>query len=114
MSDNVKLVRRAWEAALGGDLDTVAGLLADDVRWHAAGDADGGCHNRAQALRWMRAAIERGAAAQVLEVRELDERRVLVVLERAGAGEPHAQVVTVRAGRIAEMVVHPTASLAEA
>jgi hypothetical protein len=91
MSDNVNLVRRAWEAALAGDVDAVAGLLAEGVRWHAAGDADGGCQNRTQALRWMRAAIERGAAARVLELRELDERRVLVVLERAGAPEPHAQ-----------------------
>lgn len=114
MSDNVNLVRRAWEAALAGDVNAVAGFLAEDVRWHAVGDADGGCHNRAQALRWMRAAIERGAAAHVLELRELDEQRVLVTLERAGAPEPHAQVVTVEAGKIAEMVVYPTTSLAEA
>jgi ketosteroid isomerase-like protein len=111
MSDNVNLVRRAWEAALGGDVDTVAALLAEDVRWHAAGDPQGGCQNRAQALGWMRAAIERGAAAQVLELRELDEERVLVVLERTGADEPHAQVVTVRAGKIAEMVVYPSAAI---
>jgi ketosteroid isomerase-like protein len=114
MSDNVNLVRRAWEAALASDLDTVAGLLADEVRWHPAGDAAGGCQNRTQALRWMRAAIERGAVARLLELRELDEQRVLVVLERAGAPEPHAQVVTVDAGKIAEIVVYPTASLAEA
>jgi ketosteroid isomerase-like protein len=114
MSDNVDLVRRAWTAALGGDVDTVAGLLAEDVRWHAAGDDAGGCRNRAQALEWMRAAIERGAAVQVLELRELDDTRVLVMLKRAGADEPHAQVVTVLKGKIAEMVVYPPASVAEA
>jgi ketosteroid isomerase-like protein len=114
MNDNSELVRRAWEAALRDDLDTVAGLLAEDVRWHAVGDTDGGCQNRAQALRWMRATIERGAAARVLELRELDEHRVLVVLERAGAPEPHAQVVTIREGKIADIVVYPTASLTEA
>jgi hypothetical protein len=59
----------------------------------------------------MRDAIERGAAAQVLELRELDERRVLVLLERVGAEEPHAQIVTVRAGKIAELVVYPSASV---
>jgi ketosteroid isomerase-like protein len=113
VDDNSRLVRRAWEAALRGDLETVAGLLADDVRWHAAGYEDAGCHNRPQALRWMRAAIEGGATAELLELRELDDHRVLAVLRRAGAPEPHAQVVTVRDGKIAEMVVYPALSLVD-
>lgn len=108
VDDNLDLVRRGWEAAVRGDVETVAGLLAEDVRWHAAGDDSGGCQNRPEALQWMRAAIERGPAVEILEVQDLGENRVLVTLQRGGAPEAHAQVVTIRHGKIAEMVVYPT------
>ncbi len=108
MERAAELVRRGWEAALSGDLETVAGLLADDVRWHAAGHEDAGCQDRAQVLRWMRQALERGGA-EVSEVRALDAGRVLVVLRRRGAPDAHAQVVHVRDdGKISRMVVYPT------
>jgi ketosteroid isomerase-like protein len=108
MLTNVEIVRRGWHAAQEGDIEAVAGMLAEDIRWHAAGDDEGGCRNRAQALEWMSAAIARGAGASVLELRDLDDQRVLVVLQRPDAIEPHAQVVTIRDGKIAEIVVHAT------
>jgi ketosteroid isomerase-like protein len=108
MNDNVDLVRHAWDAALRGDLDAVGTLLADDVRWHGAGDPVYGCHDRAQTLRWLREVTLARGPAEVLEMTELDEHRVLVVIQRADEPEPHAQVLTVRDGKIAEAVVYPT------
>jgi ketosteroid isomerase-like protein len=36
--ENAQLYRRITEAFQGGDIDTVKGVLAPDVRWHEAGN----------------------------------------------------------------------------
>jgi ketosteroid isomerase-like protein len=114
---NVEAVRNAFAAVLEGDLDPVAGLLADDVRWHAAGDDGGGCQNRDQAMVWIGETIARGVRAEVLAVRALDDDRVLVLLQRnlrrdgdpsAETPAPHGQIVTFRDGKVTEIVVYPS------
>jgi SnoaL-like domain len=108
-------VSRGFDAASSGDLDTIAAMLSPDVSWHGAGDDNGGCRNREQALRWMREAIDRGISVELLDTRELPGDRVLLVLQRcrdpgcAEAPPPHAQIVSFRDGLITEMVVYPTA-----
>ena len=109
---NVELVRRGFEAAARGDLDAVAALLDEDVYWGAEGG--GGCHDRKQALRWMRQAIAGGLTVAPLEARELPDGRMLIVLQRSGSDEaepapPHAQLVSFRDGKISEILVYPTA-----
>lgn len=113
--ENVAAVRTAFTAVTGGDTDAVAGLLADDVRWHAAGDDGGGCQNRRQAVVWLGETIARGVTAEVLDVRALDEDRVLVLLQRnrrrdgdptAETPTPHGQIVTFRDGKVTEIVVY--------
>jgi hypothetical protein len=93
-------------------------MLAPEVRWHGAGDDQGGCQNREQALRWMSEGIARGIRVQLLEARELKDDRVLVLLQRNlpregdPSGEPpspHGQILTLRDGKITEMVAYPTA-----
>jgi ketosteroid isomerase-like protein len=118
---NLELVRRGFDAASRGDIDAVAGLLHDDVRWHGAGDEDGGCQNRAQTLRWMREGISRGVRVELVGARELPDGRVLLRLQRTAPREgetevppPHAQILSFRDGKIAEMVVYPTAEEAAA
>jgi hypothetical protein len=58
---NVERARRGYAAALRGDLDVIAELLDADVSWHG-GDpsAPGSCHDRGQALEFMRQAFGRG------------------------------------------------------
>ncbi|HTX30316.1 MAG TPA: nuclear transport factor 2 family protein [Solirubrobacteraceae bacterium] len=113
-TDHVEAVRSGFSAALEGDFDGVRRLLADDVHWYGAGgDPSDGCTDRRQALVWMGQAIARGIRAQVLDVRALDENRVLVLLERIPAAEsepdpPHAQIVTFRGGKVAEILVYPS------
>jgi ketosteroid isomerase-like protein len=117
---SVELVRRAWDAALRGDVEQLEPLLAPDLYWGAPGAGEYACHNREQALRWMREGIKRGVRARLLEVRELGDGRVLVVLQRLEGGTdaepapPHAQLIRVRDDQIAEMVVYPSPAEAEA
>jgi hypothetical protein len=115
----VEFVRRGFEAASRGDVDSISALLSPDVHWHGAGDEEGGCRDRRQALRWMREAIERGVRVELLDARELPDDRVLLVLRRQpGAAEappaPHGQILTFRDGLIADMAVYPTAEEAVA
>lgn len=113
----LELVRSGFEAASRGDVDSISALLSPDVHWHGAGDDEGGCRNRKQALRWMREGLERGVRVELLEARELPGDRVLLVLQRqpdeesepGDAPAPHGQIVTFRDGRIADMAVYPTA-----
>lgn len=115
-ASHVKAVRDAFGAALRGDIDSVSELLAEDVKWHGAGDDGGGCQSRAEALVWMGETIARGIRAEVLDVRAVDEDRVLVLLQRNERrdgdpnGElpsPHGQVVIFRGDKVAEIVVYP-------
>jgi uncharacterized protein len=112
---NVETVRNAFTAGLAGDIDAVAAVLAEDVRWHAAGDDGGGCQNRDQAIVWLGETIARGVRAEVLDVRALDANRVLVLLQRnlrrdgdptAQTPTPHGQIVTFRDGKVVEIVVY--------
>lgn len=115
MKSNLELVRRGFEAAGRGDLEAISAILADDVRWHGAGDDDGGCQNRQQALRWMGEALARGIELDLVEARELAGDRVLTVLQRrpdgtdTNAPPPHGQILTFRAGKVVDMTVYPTA-----
>ena len=114
---NVELVRSGWDAAARGDLDAVGELLAPDVRWHGAGDEVSGCHGREEALQFMRDAMSRGIRVSLIAARDLGGDRVMALLQRnlpreddqpGERPQPHAEIVTVRDGKIAEMVVYPT------
>ena len=58
----------------------------------------------------MRQAVASGASAELLEVRRLDEDRVLVLLRRMpdGDGDPpaHGQIVRFRGDQVSEIVVY--------
>ncbi len=117
-TDHVRIIRNAFAAAQRGDFDALSKVLADDVRWHGAGgDASWGCTNRQEALAWIGEAVARGVRAKVLDVRELDENRVLVLLQRSAGGEgdlrgesppPHGQIVTFRGDEVSEILVYPS------
>lgn len=115
---NVELVRRGFDAAARGDIDAISGLLDADVRWHGAGDDQDGCHNRREALQFMRRALAEGVNVELLDAREARADRVLVILQRNlprdgdTSGErpdPHGEILSFRDGKITEMVVYPTA-----
>lgn len=116
---DVELVRRAWGAFSGGDVDAAAAVLDPQVRWYGAEDpeAEGGCANRDEALAFIRRALADGVTAEALDFRDAGDRVVVVVQTHhppdwGEQPEPHADVVTVRDGKVVEMVVHPTVEAA--
>jgi ketosteroid isomerase-like protein len=111
-SDHVEIVRGAFAAALRRDFAALREVLAEDVRWHAAGDDGGGCQNRREALVWMETTVSSGISAEVLDVRALDDHRVLTVLRRhPGEGE-HGQIAHFHRGKVSEIVVYPSVEAA--
>jgi hypothetical protein len=101
-------VRFALES---GDLDAIRDLLDPGARWGAPeGPGDADCRNREQVMAWWARAYAAGARAVVTEV-TVGAGALLVGLEVTGtpsAGEAGGvagrwQVLTVRAGRIADI-----------
>jgi ketosteroid isomerase-like protein len=112
-ASDVQLVRRAWDAFARGDIAAASAVLDPEVRWYAAGEPDGhgACHNRQQALAFMRRALADGLTAELLDVRNAGDRLVAVVHthpppEWEPSPEPHGELITVRDGNITEMVVY--------
>jgi ketosteroid isomerase-like protein len=105
---NVELVKRGYAAIAAGDLEAVGELMAPDVRWHA-GDPDSryACHNREEALAFMRARQTPRRMGRLLDVIDAGDRVVVVVqppAEDEVTPPPRAVVTTVRDGQVAEMV----------
>jgi ketosteroid isomerase-like protein len=103
----VELARRGYEAVRRGDFDTVGEFLDPDVKWHA-GDpsAEFACHNRGQALEWMRSARRHAAIGELVEVIDAGDQ-VVVIMRRTGEdGQPEliANLTTFRDGKAIEMV----------
>jgi ketosteroid isomerase-like protein len=112
---DLELLRRAWDAFACGDLEAVAEILHPDVRWYGAGERDepGGCHNRGEALAFIRGALDDGVTSELLDLREAGDRVVVILrthapVEWGEARGPHGEIVTVRDGKVVEMVVYPT------
>jgi ketosteroid isomerase-like protein len=100
---NVEIARRGFDAALRGDLDAIAAILDPDVKWHAGDpDAEGACHNRTEALEFMRAGFERGAVGELVDVVGAGDK--VVVILRPQTGGTVANLSTFRDGKVTEMV----------
>jgi ketosteroid isomerase-like protein len=104
---NAELAREGFEAALRGDLDAIADLLAPDVKWHG-GDpsADGACRNREDALTVMRRASGLGSI-KLVDVVESGDKVVVIMKPPGAAGGPVANLSTFRDGKVVEMVHYP-------
>ena len=112
---DVELLRSAWDAFTRGDVDAAVAALDPEVRWYGAGepDGEGACQNREEATAFIRRARAEGLTAELLDVREAGDRLVAVIHTHAPPDwqhgpEPHGELVTVRDGKIAEMIVFPT------
>jgi ketosteroid isomerase-like protein len=114
-AQELELLRGAWEAFAAGDLEAATAALDPQVRWYAADepDADGTCHDRGEALAFLERARADGVSAELLELREVGDRIVSIIQTRippdwGDQPPPHGELVTVRDGKIVEMVVYPT------
>ena len=111
----VELLRSAWAAFDRGEIDEATEVLDPEVRWYGAGepDAEGACHSREQARTFIRRALEDGVSTELLDIRDAGEDRLVLILHAHvppdwGERDPHGEVVTVRDGKVTEMVVYPT------
>ena len=111
---DVELLRRAWAAFASGDIEAATDVLDPQVRWHGS-DAeapDDGCQNREEALAFVRRALEDGVTAEALGFRDASDSVVVLLQTHQPPAwgerpEPHGEVVTVRNGKVVEMVVYP-------
>jgi len=109
---NVEAARRGFEAALRGDLDAIGELLDPEVKWHG-GDpsAPGACHNRAEALAFMRQLdVIRGARVELVDVVGVDGKVVVIMRVPSGTEERPpvvANLTTFRDGKVVEIVHYP-------
>lgn len=115
LGSDVEVLRTAWEAFARGDLDVALDLLDANVRWYPAGDpdGDGGCHNRDEARAFIHRSLADGVTAELLDVHVAGGRLVAVIRAHVPAEweprpEPHGELITVRDGKITEMVVYGT------
>lgn len=116
----MELVRRAWDAFAQGDVDAAAAAFDPHVRWHAAGEADseGACHSRQDAEAFLRGLLAEGVSAELLEIREAGDRLVALVELRHPLGaddepSPRGELITVRDGKVTEMLSYPTFEAAQ-
>ncbi len=114
-SRDVELLRRAWDAFARADVEAAVQAFDPEVRWYGAGDPDGegACHDREEAEAFIRRALADGLTADLLDIRDAGDRLVAIVHTHAPpewerSPEPHGELVTVRAGKVIEMVVYPT------
>jgi ketosteroid isomerase-like protein len=109
---NTELARRGYEAALSGDLDVIAALLAPDVKWHG-GDpsAPGACRNRDDTLGVMRRARALGGMGELVDVVEVGDKVVVIMrpppVDDGESLRLVANLTTFRDGRVVEMVHYP-------
>jgi ketosteroid isomerase-like protein len=110
---DAEVLLRAWEAFARRDVAAIAGFVHPDVRWYPAGEpeAEGACHNREEAIAFIDRALAEGLTGELLDVRDAGDRLVAVVHTHAPpewerGPEPHGELVTVRDGKVTEMVVY--------
>ncbi len=108
---NVQLARRGYEAALRGDLETIGKILDPQVKWHGGDlDAPGACHNREQALEFMRQALGGGRLGELVDVIDAGAQVVVIMRPPSPDGEAAALIAnlsTFRDGQVIEMVHYP-------
>jgi hypothetical protein len=71
------------------------------------------CHSREDATAFIRRALADGLTAELLDVRDAGERLVAVIHTHAPpewerSPDPHGELVTIRDGKVVEMVVYAT------
>jgi ketosteroid isomerase-like protein len=85
---NLDLMRRGYAAYVGGDMDTINELFADDVVWHVAGRSPiaGDYRGKQEVFGFFSRLQEMSQGTSTLEVHDLlasDDHGVAIVLESA-------------------------------
>lgn len=110
--ENAAVARRAYDAFLGGDMATLAGLLAGDVVWHVAGlgKLNGDYRGHEAVFGFFTRLVEETGGTFTLEVHDIlanDEHTVALVTQRGSRGgrssaEQAVHVMHLHGGQIQE------------
>lgn len=110
--ENAAVTRRAYEAFIGGDTPTLAGLLAEDIVWHVAGlgKLNGDYRGPEAVFGFFTRLAEETGGSFTLEVHDIlanDEHTVALVTQHGSRGgrssaDRAAHVMHVRGGQIHE------------
>jgi ketosteroid isomerase-like protein len=110
VSDNVERTRRAWEAFGRRDIETLLDFIHPELEWRPAqgpGGPEGTVyHGRGEYERWLREEVVpvweyfRG---EDLDIRELDDGRIVVLGRLSGKGRASGIEVSAEFGQIAEL-----------
>jgi len=108
MEETAALVRRALAAE---DVEAFAELLDPAVTWGAPGATNPTCKSRDQVLAWYQRGRDAGVRGSVYDVEVLGDRLVVSMSVRGtesaqerGGAALRFQVLTVRSGRIVDIV----------
>lgn len=86
-------------------------FLDPDVKWHGGNaSAPDACHNREQALEFMRQARSRQGVGELVDVVDAGDKVVVIMRPPSEDGEPaalSANLTTFRGGKAIEMVHYP-------
>jgi len=108
---NVQLARRGYEAMLAGHLDVIEGMLDPGVIWHGGNPSDAAaCHNRQEALTFMRQARVRRGMGELVDVIDAGDQVIVIMRPPSVDGESAeliANLTTFRDGKVVEMVHYP-------
>jgi hypothetical protein len=105
------MARQVRAALVSADLSAFSHLLDPDVHWGAPDARRPTCQNRDQVLAWYKRGRESGRRASVTEVVVFGDRILVGLIvrdppsaEEPGGAAPRWQVLTVRAGRVVDIV----------
>src|SRR3974390_2833743 len=108
MEETAALVRRALAAE---DVEAFAELLDPAVTWGAPGATNPSCKSRDQVLAWYQRGREAGVRGTVYDVEVLGDRLIVSMsvrgtdgAEQRGGAALRFQLLTVRSGRIVQIV----------
>src|SRR5436305_13981635 len=109
----VQIARRGFEAVAAGDLAALSAILDPDVQWHGSeGPGPDGCHDRGEALSFIRAARARVAVGELVDVIGAGDHGAAVMRPgrdpEPGESEPRPNPATFRAGRVLRMIPSET------
>ena len=89
-----------------GDFDLIAEVLHPEVKWHGGDPTDEmSCHNRREALAFMRQA-RGGGPGELIDVVDAGDR-VVVIMRPRGEERLVANLTTFHDGQVVEMVHYP-------